>query len=41
MRKVEVCSYNENWSVMFAEEAEKLNPIFGIKIVDIYHFDSV
>ncbi|MEH7177941.1 GrpB family protein [Neobacillus vireti] len=40
MRKVEVCSYNENWCVMFAEEAEKLNLIFGTEIVDIYHFGS-
>jgi GrpB-like predicted nucleotidyltransferase (UPF0157 family) len=40
MRKVEVCTYNENWSVMFTEEAEKLNLIFGIEMVDIYHFGS-
>ncbi|MED3553703.1 GrpB family protein [Cytobacillus praedii] len=40
MRKVEVCSYNEKWVLMFAEEAEKLKQIFGEEIVDIYHIGS-
>lgn len=40
MRKVEVCSYNEKANEMFAEEAEKLNLIFGKEMVDIYHIGS-
>jgi GrpB-like predicted nucleotidyltransferase (UPF0157 family) len=40
LRKVEVCSYNEKWSVKFAEEAEKLNLIFGKEMVNIYHIGS-
>ncbi|MFT4416643.1 GrpB family protein [Fredinandcohnia humi] len=40
MRKVEVCSYNEKWAVLFAEEAKKLNLIFGNEIVAIHHIGS-
>lgn len=40
MRKVEVCSYNEKWVLMFAEEAEKLKQILGNEIVEIYHIGS-
>ncbi|WP_413299602.1 GrpB family protein [Bacillus sp. 1P10SD] len=40
MRRVEVCSYNEKWSNMFSEEAEKLKRIFRNEIVDIYHIGS-
>ncbi|WP_332631307.1 GrpB family protein [Halalkalibacter flavus] len=40
MRKVEVCSYNEKWALMFAEESEKLNLIFGSEIVAIHHIGS-
>ncbi|MFN7252411.1 MAG: GrpB family protein [Anaerobacillus sp.] len=40
MRKVEVCSYNEKWPLMFLEEAEKLKLIFGNEILDIYHIGS-
>ncbi|MFC7064183.1 GrpB family protein [Halobacillus seohaensis] len=40
MRKVEVCSYNEKWPLMFAEEVEKLKLIFGNEIIDIYHIGS-
>lgn len=40
LRKVEVCSYNEKWPLMFLEEAEKLKLIFGNEILDIYHIGS-
>lgn len=40
MRKVEVCSYTERWTFMFAEEAEKLKLIFGNQMVDIHHIGS-
>lgn len=40
LRKVEVCSYNEMWSFMFAEESEKLKAIFGQEMADIYHIGS-
>jgi GrpB-like predicted nucleotidyltransferase (UPF0157 family) len=40
LRKVEVCSYNEKWPLMFLEEAEKLKLIFGAEILDIYHIGS-
>lgn len=40
MRKVEVCSYNEKWVLMFAEKAEKLKQILGNEIVEIYHIGS-
>jgi GrpB-like predicted nucleotidyltransferase (UPF0157 family) len=39
-QKVNVRSYNEKWSIMFKEEAEKLNLIFGTEMVDIYHIGS-
>ncbi|PAV29138.1 hypothetical protein CIL05_12100 [Virgibacillus profundi] len=40
MRKVEVCSYSEKWSLMFVEEVEILKFIFGNEIVDIHHIGS-
>ncbi|WP_044477049.1 GrpB family protein [Oceanobacillus massiliensis] len=40
MRRVEVCAHNEEWSLMFSEEAEKLKLIFGDEIVDIHHIGS-
>ncbi|QPA32782.1 GrpB family protein [Thermaerobacillus caldiproteolyticus] len=40
MRKVEVVSFNEGWSVMFEEEVRKMNTIFGNEIVAIYHIGS-
>ncbi|WP_339229279.1 GrpB family protein [Oceanobacillus sp. FSL K6-2867] len=40
MRKVEVCSYTEQWTYMFAKEAEKLKPIFGNQLLDIHHIGS-
>jgi GrpB-like predicted nucleotidyltransferase (UPF0157 family) len=40
LRKMEVCSYNENWAQMFMEEAKKLHLIFGNEIVDIHHIGS-
>jgi GrpB-like predicted nucleotidyltransferase (UPF0157 family) len=40
MRKVEVVPFNESWSVMFEEEARKMNTIFGNEIVAIYHIGS-
>lgn len=40
MRKVEVCSYKHSWSLLFEEEAIKLNHIFGNEMIDIYHIGS-
>lgn len=40
MRKVEVHSHNQKWSLKFAEEVEKLTFIFGSEIVDIHHIGS-
>ncbi|WP_087973529.1 GrpB family protein [Oceanobacillus rekensis] len=40
MRKVEVCSYNEKWPLMFAEEVEKLKLIFENEIIYIHHIGS-
>lgn len=40
VRKVEVCSYNEMWSFMFAEEAEKLKAILGQEMAGIHHIGS-
>ena len=40
LRKVEVCTYNENWAQMFLEEAEKLNHIFKKELVAIHHIGS-
>lgn len=40
MRKVEVCSYSENWALLFAKEAEKLTRIFENNIVTIHHIGS-
>ncbi|MEQ2528397.1 GrpB family protein [Bacillaceae bacterium CLA-AA-H227] len=40
MRKVEVSSYNEKWTVLFEQEAEKLKLIFGNEIVAIHHIGS-
>lgn len=40
LRKVEVSSYNEKWTVLFEQEAEKLKLIFGNEIVAIHHIGS-
>jgi GrpB-like predicted nucleotidyltransferase (UPF0157 family) len=40
MRKVEVVPFNEKWSLMFAEEAQKIKDIFGKEMVNIYHIGS-
>ncbi|MEK5174273.1 GrpB family protein [Heyndrickxia sp. FSL W8-0496] len=40
MRKVEVTKYNENWIVLFQEEARKLTEIFGTELLEIHHFGS-
>ncbi|MFD1039705.1 GrpB family protein [Virgibacillus byunsanensis] len=40
MRKVEVCSYNEKWPLMFAEEVKKIKLIYGNEIIDIHHIGS-
>ncbi|MFQ3546101.1 GrpB family protein [Halobacillus rhizosphaerae] len=40
MRKVEVHSYDERWSLKFVEEVEKLKYIFGNEIVDVHHIGS-
>jgi GrpB-like predicted nucleotidyltransferase (UPF0157 family) len=40
LRKVEVCSYSENWPILFWEEAEKLKNIFGKEIIAIHHIGS-
>ncbi|MFE8697539.1 GrpB family protein [Cytobacillus sp. FJAT-53684] len=40
MRKVEVCSYNKKWALMFEEEVEKLDRVFGSESVVIYHIGS-
>ena len=40
MRKVEVHSYDERWSLKFEWEVEKLNFIFGNEIVDVHHIGS-
>jgi GrpB-like predicted nucleotidyltransferase (UPF0157 family) len=40
MRKVTVSPYSEQWTVMFAEEAEVLRGIFGPEIVAIHHIGS-
>jgi GrpB-like predicted nucleotidyltransferase (UPF0157 family) len=40
MRRVEVTTYNKNWVLLFEEEAQKLNEIFGHEIIDIHHIGS-
>ncbi|MCT2536030.1 GrpB family protein [Aquibacillus koreensis] len=40
MRRVEVCSYKDQWVVEFNEEAEKLECIFGSELIAIYHIGS-
>jgi GrpB-like predicted nucleotidyltransferase (UPF0157 family) len=40
LRKVEVCSFNEKWDMMFKEEAERLKAIFGNTILEIHHIGS-
>ncbi|MBE4910379.1 GrpB family protein [Bacillus luteolus] len=40
MRKVEVSSYNENWSQDYQREAERIRAIFAPIILDIYHIGS-
>ena len=40
MRKVEVCSYSQNWSELFEEESEKLNLILGNEMIEIHHIGS-
>lgn len=40
MRKVEVTPYNQNWPLMYEEEANKLRKIFESEIIEIYHIGS-
>ncbi|MGP4108538.1 GrpB family protein [Virgibacillus sp. L01] len=40
MRKVEVTPYNDQWPLMFKEEAEKLSTIFGQEVLEIHHIGS-
>lgn len=40
MRKVEVTTYNKNWSLMFEEEASRLCEIFGPEIITVHHIGS-
>lgn len=40
MRKVEVTRYNDQWPLMFKEEAEKLMKIFGQEVLEIHHIGS-
>ena len=40
MRKVEVTSYNKQWTSMFKEESSKLHEIFEHEIIGIYHIGS-
>lgn len=40
MRKVEVCSYQEKWPVLFQEEAERLSQLFGNELIAIHHIGS-
>lgn len=40
MRKVNVSPYNEQWALLFAEEAEKIKLILGEELVAIHHFGS-
>ena len=40
MRKVEVCTYKEEWSSLFEEEKRQLENIFGEVILEIHHIGS-
>lgn len=40
MRKVEVKSFSERWSLDFEEEATVLQAIFGEKMIEIHHIGS-
>jgi len=40
MRKVEVKPYNEQWPLMFEEEAHTLYEIFDSEMIDIHHIGS-
>ncbi|TQR44301.1 GrpB family protein [Paenibacillus popilliae] len=35
-----VTKYNENWSLMFEDEARKIKAIFGDVLIDIHHIGS-
>ncbi|MFC4184436.1 GrpB family protein [Saccharococcus thermophilus] len=39
-RKVEVVPFRDEWTTMFAEEAEKLKRVFGEQCLRIYHIGS-
>lgn len=40
LRKVEVIPYHHKWAILFAEEAKKLERVFGSEILVIYHIGS-
>ncbi|SEQ90732.1 GrpB domain, predicted nucleotidyltransferase, UPF0157 family [Virgibacillus subterraneus] len=40
MRKVEVTPHNDQWPLMFKEEAEKLRAILGQEVLEIHHIGS-
>ncbi|MFD1673888.1 GrpB family protein [Alicyclobacillus fodiniaquatilis] len=40
MRQIEVTPYSERWSVMFEEEANSIQKIFGDEILEIHHIGS-
>jgi GrpB-like predicted nucleotidyltransferase (UPF0157 family)/predicted N-acetyltransferase YhbS len=40
MRHIRVVAYNPAWTLMFAEEAEKLRDALGDELVDIHHIGS-
>lgn len=40
MRKVEVCSYQEEWPLLFEKEAEKLQRVFRNELIAIHHIGS-
>lgn len=39
-RRVEVTPYQEQWTRLFASEAEELKKIFGLQLVQIHHIGS-
>ncbi|RKL67471.1 hypothetical protein CR203_08950 [Salipaludibacillus neizhouensis] len=40
MRKVEVVSYREEWTLLFQEESIKISRIFGSECIHLYHIGS-
>lgn len=40
MRKVEVCSYNEDWALMYEKEVKILKHALGKNILEIHHIGS-